>query len=264
MTDREELARQFRRTLSQLQTRWGVEYVPAGVIPGQPATDSTPPRVDANKALRSQASAWSPATKLEYLRRKNVGDCTRCPLAKTRTKIVFGVGSPDAKIMFVGEAPGADEDRQGEPFVGRAGQRLNQWLQTLGLSRSEVYIANVIKCRPPANRDPRPEEIDRCSPFLQAQIRAIVPKAIVALGRHAGQLLARRDDMTLRTMRASRLTYDAGARPDGQPLRIPLVVTYHPAWVLRQDKGSEGNDPDALVLGDLNKALALAYPDRSP
>ena len=216
------------------------------------------------KALRTQAQSWSPATKLEYLRRKNVGDCTRCPLSRTRTNIVFGVGSPEASLMFVGEAPGADEDRQGEPFVGRAGQRLTKWIETLGLTRGDVYIANVLKCRPPGNRDPRPDEIDKCSPFLQAQIRAIGPKVIVALGRHAGQLLSRRDEMTLRAMRSTRLVYDAGKDPEGTPIRIPLLVTYHPAWVLRQEGSGRGPDPDGMVLGDLRKALALAYPERSP
>ncbi|MEM6992083.1 MAG: uracil-DNA glycosylase, partial [Myxococcota bacterium] len=236
MNDRDELRRQFARTLGHLQRTWEVQYVPAGDVdpaapgatvaaspevapaPAKPsvaapaAAPSKPaPAVDVNTraALRAQAQAWSPATKLEYLRRKNVGDCTRCPLSRTRTKIVFGVGSAEAKLMFVGEAPGADEDRQGEPFVGRAGQRLTQWIEALGLSRGDVYIANVLKCRPPGNRDPRPDEIDKCSPFLQAQIRAIRPAVIVALGRHAGQLLSRRDDMTLRAMRGARLHYDA-------------------------------------------------------
>jgi len=160
--------------------------------------------------------------------------------------------------MFVGEAPGADEDRQGEPFVGRAGQRLTQWIETLGMTRGDVYIANVLKCRPPGNRDPRPDEVAKCSPFLQAQIRAISPAVIVALGRHAGQLLSRRADMTLRSMRTSRLTYDAGKTADGTPLRIPLMVTYHPAWVLRQEGGERGQNPDDMVLGDLKKAMAIA------
>ncbi len=274
--DSADLPRQFARTLSHLQRTWDLHYVPAGAgapaVATEPAAASnapTPPvaksapapvKVDTRQALRSQAQAWSPATKLEYLRRKNVGNCTRCPLSRSRTNIVFGVGSAEARVMFVGEAPGADEDRQGEPFVGRAGQRLTQWIEQLGMTRGDVYIANVLKCRPPGNRDPRPDEIDKCSPFLQAQIRAITPAVIVALGRHAGQLLSRRDDMTLRSMRATKLTYDAGKGPDGSPMRIPLVVTYHPAWVLRQEGGDRGPDPDAMVLGDLNKALAIAYP----
>lgn len=257
--------------------------------PSVPVADAPTPSVDANPsttatattdaqaaearkvALREQAQRWSPATKLEYLRRHNVGDCRRCPLARTRNSIVFGVGSPEADIMFVGEAPGADEDRQGEPFVGRAGQLLNRWLEQLGLRRQDVYIANVLKCRPPGNRDPKPEEVDRCSPFLQAQIRAIEPKVIVALGRHAGMLLSRREDMTLRAMRStSRLQYDAGA-PKRDPtarIRIPLVVTYHPAYVLRQEGGGRRpppgrSSPTEMVMTDLRRALTIvkAPPD---
>lgn len=283
MSDANELARQFARTLSELQRTWDVQYVPSAAMPGQPPLPTQPaaqsaaqthaqaparppakaPSASNKKALRAQAQNWSPATKLEYLRRKNVGDCKRCPLARSRTNIVFGVGSAEAKLMFVGEAPGADEDRQGEPFVGRAGQRLTKWIEMLGLTREEVYIANVLKCRPPGNRDPRPEEIETCSPFLQAQIRAINPAVIVALGRHAGQLLSRRDEMTLRAMRSSRLVYDAGKGADGDPIRIPLMVTYHPAWVLRQEGSDRGPDPDGMVLGDLRKAIAIAYPDRA-
>lgn len=216
-------------------------------------------------ALREQAKQWSPATKLEFLRRRSVGDCKRCPLSRTRNRIVFGVGSPEADLMFIGEAPGADEDRQGEPFVGRAGQLLNRWLQQLKLRREDVYIANVLKCRPPGNRDPRPEEVDRCSPFLQAQIRAIEPKVIVALGRHAGMLLSRREDMTLRAMRStSRLVYDAGAPKDDPSarMRIPLVVTYHPAYVLRQEgdgrRVPDGRpSPTEMVMTDLRRALSI-------
>jgi uracil-DNA glycosylase family 4 len=298
-----ELARAFAATLRRLQTSCEVGYVPAGPMhgsseapdierspespagvaaPQEPNPEAGPdrrlpvapvaaaptpagPRIDERDAVRAQAASWAPATKLEYLRRKNVGDCKRCPLCRTRTNIVFGVGSAEAHIMFVGEAPGADEDRQGEPFVGRAGQRLTQWIEALGLRRDDVYIANVLKCRPPGNRDPRPEEVEKCSPFLQAQIRAIRPKVIVALGRHAGMLLSRREDMTLRAMRSSRLTYDTGAKDDaGDPIRVPLVVTYHPAYVLRQegsdaaDGGSERASPDEMVMGDLRRALDLA------
>jgi uracil-DNA glycosylase family 4 len=202
----------------------------------------------------------------------NVGDCQRCPLARTRTRIAFGVGNPEADVMFVGEAPGADEDRQGEPFVGRAGQLLNQWLAQLGLRREDVYIGNVLKCRPPGNRDPRPEEVERCSPFLQAQIRAIEPKVIVALGRHAGMLLSGREELTLRAMRQGRLHYDAGAAKGDAKTRvlIPLVVTYHPAYVLRQE--GDGRTPAApgrpsatdMVMTDLRRALSIARGDAPP
>ncbi len=211
--------------------------------------------------LRDRAASWDAATKLEYLRRKNVGDCQRCGLARTRTKIVFGVGNPEAAMMFVGEAPGADEDRQGEPFVGRAGQRLDEWLGALGLRRDDVYIANVLKCRPPGNRDPRPEEVDRCAPFLQAQIRAIAPRVLVALGRHAGMLLTRREDLSLRAMRGASLHYEVrGAGNDPTPARrIPIVVTYHPAYVLRQEGAdASGENATELVMKDLRRALELS------
>lgn len=248
-----------------------------GSAPTKAPTPSAPPATIADpaeralaakarkSARREQAQQWSAATKLEYLRRQNVGDCQRCPLCRTRNSIVFGVGSAEADLMFVGEAPGADEDRQGEPFVGRGGQLLNRWLETLGLRRQDIYIANVLKCRPPGNRDPRPQEVERCSPFLQAQIRAIEPKVIVALGRHAGMLLSRRDDLTLRAMRStSRLFYDAGA-PKNDPqarIRIPLVVTYHPAYVLRQEgDGAQARpgraSPTEMVMADLNRALSI-------
>jgi uracil-DNA glycosylase len=238
-----------------------------GQATSRPAVASAPREPDPvdRRALREQAQRWSPARKLEYLRVHNVGDCQRCPLSRTRNHIVFGVGNPQAEVMFVGEAPGADEDRQGEPFVGRAGQLLNQWLVQLGLVRDDVYIANVLKCRPPGNRDPRPEEVDRCSPFLQAQIRAIEPKVIVALGRHAGMLLSRREDLTLRAMRSGRLHYDAGT-VKGDPstrVMIPLVVTYHPAYVLRQEGDGRPSapgqaSPTELVMTDLRRALTIA------
>ena len=158
--------------------------------------------------------------------------------------------------MFVGEAPGADEDRTGEPFVGRAGQLLDRWLQQLGLARSSVYIANVLKCRPPNNRDPHPAETQRCSPFLRAQIRAIEPRVIVGLGRHAGLLLSGREDMSLRSMRGARLEYDASSPREQKRSRVvPLVVTYHPAYVLRQHGEAEGKATQ-MVMDDLQRALA--------
>ncbi len=263
------LARRFAAHLEHLRDAFDQVYVSAGVSASTSTTTSTATSTassasastSAARGLRVQAEQWSAATKLEYLRRKNVGDCRRCGLCRTRTNIVFGVGNPEADIMFVGEAPGADEDKQGEPFVGRAGQRLDQWLRDLGLSRDAVYIANVLKCRPPGNRDPRPDEVDACSPFLAAQIRAIRPKVLVALGRHAGMLLARREDLSLAAMRRTRLTYDASGptSPDNRVL-IPLVVTYHPAYVLRQEGSGEAgaSAATAAVMQDLRRALDLA------
>jgi DNA polymerase len=286
------LARQVALHLRRQQVAYDTRYVRVRSMPAPPAASaaapaaarSAPPRapaapapprpkspaarrpaaaksVDAKAALRSQAESWSAATKLEYLRKKNVGDCRRCGLCQTRKNIVFGVGNAEARIMFVGEAPGADEDRTGEPFVGRAGQLLDRWIADLGMSRGDVYIANVLKCRPPGNRDPRPEEVDRCSPFLRAQIRAIRPAAVIALGRHAGMLLSRRDDMSLRAMRGARLEYDASSPKEAaRSLVIPLVVTYHPAYVLRQS-GEGETKATQMVMTDLRRALDLV--DRS-
>ncbi len=134
--------------------------------------------------------------------------------------------------MFIGEAPGADEDRQGIPFVGRAGQRLTRWIEWLGMRREQVYIANVLKCRPPNNRDPRPPEVAKCSPFLHAQIRAIQPRVIVALGRHAGNLLLQNQrPLSLSRMRGRALRFEQ--RRAG--ISLPMIVTYHPSYVLRRE-----------------------------
>ncbi len=151
-----------------------------------------------------------------------VRQCTQCGLHSTRTQTVFGVGDRRAKWMFIGEAPGADEDHQGEPFVGRAGQLLNAILFAMGLKREEVYIANVIKCRPPGNRDPQPEEVIQCEPYLIRQIEFIQPRLIVALGRHAAHSLLK-TEAPLNKLRGQRLMYQG----------IPLIATYHPAYLLR-------------------------------
>ena len=165
-----------------------------------------------------------------------VSGCRRCNLHSTRTQTVFGVGSQRARWVFVGEAPGADEDRQGEPFVGRAGQLLNAMLFALGLAREEVYIANVLKCRPPENRDPRPEEVEQCEPYLIRQIELIQPAIIVALGRHAVHSLLK-TDQALGKLRGTRHDYHG----------IPLIATYHPAYLLRSP-GEKAKAWDDLKL----------------
>src|SRR5690606_34430043 len=151
-----------------------------------------------------------------------VAACTRCELHKTRTRPVFGVGNRRADWLFVGEAPGADEDRQGEPFVGRAGQLLNAMIEALGLRRADVYIANVLKSRPPGNRDPQPHEVAACAPCLVRQLALLRPRLIVALGRHAAHSLLK-TDVPLARLRGQRLSYRG----------TPLVVTFHPAYLLR-------------------------------
>lgn len=156
--------------------------------------------------------------------RSRVAACTRCTLCNTRTQTVFGVGNQQAQWLIVGEAPGAEEDRQGEPFVGRAGQLLNSMLRAIGLAREQVYIANVLKCRPPGNRDPAPTEAAECLPFLEQQIALLRPKIMLAVGRIAAQNLLR-TDMTLGGLR--RQVHRFGAS------QVPLVVTYHPAYLLR-------------------------------
>jgi len=178
--------------------------------------------------------------------REDLGDCTRCKLHQQgRKQIVFGVGNPRAELMFVGEGPGADEDAQGEPFVGRAGQLLNNMIKAMGLRREEVYIANVVKCRPPGNRTPERDECETCSPFLMRQIAVIKPKVLVALGAVAAKnLLAFNAPMAELRGRF----YDfmpAGARssdPSWQGVR--LAVTYHPAFLLRdpRQKGEAWKD----------------------
>ncbi|MHB8549751.1 MAG: uracil-DNA glycosylase [Acidiferrobacterales bacterium] len=151
-----------------------------------------------------------------------VSGCAKCDLHRGRTRTVFGTGNRHARWMFIGEAPGSEEDRQGEPFVGRAGQLLNAMLFATGLGREEVYIANVLKCRPPNNRDPQPDEVQHCEPYLVRQIELIQPQMIVALGRHAAHSLLR-TELALGKLRGQLLHYHG----------IPLIVTYHPAYLLR-------------------------------
>lgn len=214
------------------------------------------PNTAETQAVRA-TSNWSAAEKLSYLRERNVGDCRRCPLHRTRTNLVFGVGHPQARMMFIGEAPGAEEDRRGEPFVGAAGQRLTQWVEALGLAREDVYIANVLKCRPPGNRDPQPAEVQKCGPFLRAQIRAISPRVIVALGRYSGALLTGKN-LKLYELRSRPHVYADPRAPELQPA---LFVTYHPSYVLRTeapgaDRGRAG--ANEKVMADLRRAHAVA------
>jgi uracil-DNA glycosylase len=188
-------------------------------------------------AAKPEYGVSDPVKALKIIR-EDLGDCTRCRLAKQgRKQIVFGVGDPKAELMFIGEAPGADEDQQGEPFVGRAGQLLTNMIKAMGLERERVYIANIIKCRPPNNRTPERDECETCSPFLMRQIAAIKPKVIVALGAVAAKtLLAINDSMS--NLRGR--WYDfrpAGVRSnDPSWTSAKLAVTYHPAFLLRDPR----------------------------
>jgi uracil-DNA glycosylase family 4 len=184
-----------------------------------------------------------PAAALKLIR-EDLGDCTRCKLSQGRTKIVFGVGDPRAELMFVGEGPGADEDAQGEPFVGRAGQLLNNMIKAMGLRREDVYIANIVKCRPPGNRQPEPDECNTCSPFLMRQIAVIKPKVVVALGATAAKNLLAMNS-SLGDLRGRFYDFKpVGVRLDPSWPGARLAVTYHPAYLLRdpRQKGEAWKD----------------------
>jgi DNA polymerase len=157
--------------------------------------------------------------------------CTKCPLADTRTQVVFGAGDPDADLLFVGEGPGEQEDLQGVPFVGRAGKLLTTLIEGIGLDRDAVYIANVVKCRPPGNRDPLPIEIESCRPYLEAQVDFIDPKVVVSLGNFATKLLLDTKD-GITKLRGREFPFRAGSRPGGTRSAV-LVPTLHPSAVLR-------------------------------
>ncbi len=173
--------------------------------------------------------------------REDIGECTRCKLHRLgRSTIVFGVGHPSADLMFVGEAPGHDEDVQGIPFVGRAGQKLTQMIEAIGLTREAVYIANVIKCRPPGNRNPEPDEVATCEPFLFRQVDVIKPKVIVALGTFAARSLLKTDDPISRLR--GRVYIYRGAK---------LIPTFHPAYLLRNPSCRRD------VWNDLKKVRAI-------
>ena len=184
--------------------------------------------------------------------RDELGDCKRCKLAPSRTNLVFGVGNPDADLVFVGEAPGADEDAQGEPFVGKAGQLLTKMIEAMGYTRADVYICNVLKCRPPGNRNPEPDEVASCEPFLKKQLAAIRPRMIVALGKFAAQCLLR-DDTPITRLRGGFRSYEG----------IPLMPTLHPAYLLRDPSKKKLAWED---LKAVNAALARVgiHPPRPP
>ena len=174
------------------------------------------------REIHFQPAKRRPPEEVLAVVREEIGDCTRCKLCQGRTKLVFGVGNPRAELMFIGEGPGRDEDLQGEPFVGRAGQLLTRMIEAMGWRREEVYIANVVKCRPPENRLPEPEEVETCLPFLVSQIAAIRPKVIVTLGGLAVQSL-------MNTKRG--ITQLRGEFLEHRG--IPVMPTFHPAYLLR-------------------------------
>ena len=211
--------------------------------------DTIPPRnsIPTPPPLAAAAETKDRTAALRIIR-EDIGDCTRCALHKGRNKLVFADGSPDARLMFVGEGPGADEDAQGLPFVGRAGQLLDNMISAMGLKREEVYIANVVKCRPPNNRTPEPDEANTCSPFLFRQIDVVKPEVLVALGATAATyLLGQRQPL-------------AGLRGRVHSFRgLKLIVTYHPAFLLRDPRQKKEAWADLQIA---MRELGLKAPSR--
>jgi DNA polymerase len=241
-SDTEELvtlATSLRRHL-QRQQRVGIRFIPKGDLLKETAAvgGCTNLLSGTDGDLFSDSSATYQAKNLEELR-DAIGDCQRCKLWAGRTHLVFGVGNPKAKLMFVGEGPGRDEDLQGEPFVGRAGQLLTDIItKGMGLRREDVYIANVVKCRPPENRNPEPDEVASCEPFLKKQIDLVKPEIIVALGKFAVQTLLQ-SKVPITRIRGSWHSYHG----------IRLMPTLHPAYLLRNPADKK------LVWEDIKKVM---------
>ena len=218
------------RTNLMLRSRSGLLGVPAGrtrrragaATSAAAAAPSAISEGDTEPVAAPRTSARRTGAAGLRLAREELGDCQRCKLAGGRKNLVFGVGNPEAHLVFVGEGPGADEDEQGEPFVGKAGQLLNKMIEAMGYRREDVYICNVVKCRPPGNRNPEPDEIAACEPFLKKQLAAIRPRMIVTLGKFAAQCLLR-DDTPISRLRGNLRTYEG----------ISLMPTFHPAYLLR-------------------------------
>jgi uracil-DNA glycosylase len=227
----------YRRAVEESAVDVSEQAETTPVVSGQVLQESKTPAIHDKQAALKEI-------------RDDIGDCTRCVLHKGRTNLVFGVGNINADIMFVGEGPGADEDAQGEPFVGRAGQLLNNMIAAMGIRREDVYIANIVKCRPPGNRTPERDECDTCSPFLLRQIAVIQPKVIVALGAVAAKnLLAVNDSMA--NLRGR--WYDF--------LGSKLIVTYHPAYLLRDPRQKKEAWKDLQMV---MKYLGLKPKEKTP
>ncbi len=204
------------------------------------------PRAVARPIAMPVASALTPANDDWISLKQRIAACTACALHAGRTQTVFGVGNPCADIMFIGEAPGFHEDKQGEPFVGRAGQLLTAMLKSLGLNRDEVYIANILKCRPPENRDPHANEVSTCTPFLQEQISLIKPRLLVAVGRISAHYLLQ-TKASLESLRQKQFTFGG--------TNTPLIATYHPAYLLRNPIDKKKAYADLLFIRSTLQAL---------
>jgi DNA polymerase len=243
LPDNKDIKKAARQHLEMEEFFSGGLTVKGKKIPQAPAVEqehSAPPRHN------TACNAAEKAAKLEE-QAVIIRKCRKCDLGSSRTNAVPGDGNPAARIVFIGEAPGADEDAQGLPFVGRAGQLLNKIIEAMGLKRSEVYIGNVLKCRPPENREPRPEEIVSCLPYLQTQLEILSPDIIVALGAHAARTLLD-TNKAIGLLRGQFHDYYPGI---GKPA-IKVMVTYHPAYLLR----SYSPDNRRRVWEDMKKVLA--------
>jgi DNA polymerase len=260
MSDADELREIAARVRTQLETRGrsgllGVSRRAsrraAVVVEARPADDHADAHADADggNAGGESGSAAVGAQGLKVIR-EEIGDCQRCRLAGGRKNIVFGVGNPQAHLVFVGEAPGADEDEQGEPFVGKAGQLLTKMIEAMGYGRDDVYICNVIKCRPPGNRNPEPDEVAACEPFLKKQLAALRPRVIVALGKFAAQCLLR-DDTPISRLRGNFRTYEG----------ITLMPTFHPAYLLRDPSKKKEAWTDLKAVNAALKKLGFDPPN---
>src|SRR6266403_5348753 len=250
----------YRREATSLQPE--VQNLPESVIQPEQREEMSPrrtvvavPTTPNDSVLevisnRPECGVNDPVKALKIIR-EDLGDCTRCVLHKQgRKQIVFGVGNPKAELMFVGEGPGADEDQQGEPFVGRAGQLLNNMIKAMGLRREDVYIANIVKCRPPGNRQPERDECETCSPFLMRQVATVKPKVIVALGAVAAKtLLAINAPMA--ELRGRWFDFRG----------TKLAVTYHPAFLLRDPRQKKEAWKDLQMV---MKELGLEIPAKDP
>ncbi len=220
---------------------------PASARPPTPAPAPAPAQQPGTSPGSTRTATWS---ELEA----QVAACTRCILHASRSRTVFGVGRRDAELMVIGEAPGAEEDRQGEPFVGRAGQLLNAMLRAIGFAREDVFIANILKCRPPSNRDPRPEEAAACADYLARQIELVEPRALLAVGRIAAQWLLQ-TDAPIGRLRGGLHRFGAQA--------IPLVVTYHPAYLLRSPMAKAKTWQDLCMAKQVVSARADGEAERA-
>ncbi len=242
----QDIIKQLKLHLELLQDM-GVEYVPRcrREIPRGMPTGEKQVKVEAEVEETEQEARESRINPQLEAVREELGDCKRCPLWEGRNNLVFGEGNPFATLMFVGEAPGREEDLQGRPFVGQAGKLLTQFLQAMGLTREDVYIANILKCRPPGNRTPQPQEIEKCFPFLLKQIQAIKPRIICCLGGVAAQTLMGQK-VAITRLRGQFIPWRWG---------IELFLTFHPAYLLRNPGQKKNAMQDFLKLKERLEAL---------